>query len=852
MSSKTKIHRGQAGSGAGIKFLVSSLSLAVACATNAQPERSIGVLEEIVVTGTKRDTAVQDVPIAISTVTAEELGRSQFNDIRALGQKAPGLVLSNPSGFNAAGGGMRGTGTNVILVTQDAPVSFLIDDFSLSHVTSQFLNMFDIQQVEVYRGPQGTLFGKNATGGVISLTSKKPLMGQTSGEIDVSYGQHSSDGDGSYNSIKGAVNLPIGENMAFRLAMMYDEDDGFYEDSSETATFPNDVPLWDAFGIPQGTPVSPDVNTNVRGTGDSLGGKEVFAAKAKLLWEPTHDFSAYMIYEHVRDRSDSPPGVNESTETDLLTQLGFPGMGISDKDDPFQSLITHNDVISMDDGHQVDVNGLYLNLDWDLGHGLVKSITGYREEEQQLPSTYTGEAFMTLFDSSRNTDKETFQQEFRYVSQFSGPFNFSSGVTYSQDEIEFFSFYSVGLTSLIPVLDPVTNSYVTPEGYVSLDTRALNDYQYETTAQDRTEYGVYWDGTYDFDQKWAATVGVRYSNDTKEFVRGVDGGAPCNQYTNPLDEVTVDGECRDSRSQYLSRAGLTPDQYNDSLLIPFSQFGRVLDDEDTWEEVTYRTVLNYKPDVNELVYLSYATGFLSGGFSETCATLELCSYDAETNANLELGYKADLFDSTVRLNAAVYYTVYEDLQRAVVATFTSADSTTQQETVTVNTGESELWGLDLEATWVPTQNLNITAALNLMDHEYKKGVLPDLRGAGQTTDLTQFDVPYSPEVKALLSADYAIPVSYGRFILAGSANFQDEAETDVFNGVNTQMEERTLVDLSVTFEDPAMRWSVSAFVANVTDEEYRVAALPVAGLWNFTNYGAPRSFGIKARYNFGM
>ena len=82
-------------------------------------------------------------------------------------------------------------------------------------------------------------------------------------------------------------------------------------------------------------------------------------------------------------------------------------------------------------------------------------------------------------------------------------------------------------------------------------------------------------------------------------------------------------------------------------------------------------------------------------------------------------------------------------------------------------------------------------------------------------------------------------------------NYQDEAETDVFNGDRTQMEERTLVDASVTLEESGGRWAVSAFAANITDEQYRIAALPVAGLWNFTNYGAPRSYGLRLRYNFG-
>ena len=106
-----------------------------------------------------------------------------------------------------------------------------------------------------------------------------------------------------------------------------------------------------------------------------------------------------------------------------------------------------------------------------------------------------------------------------------------------------------------------------------------------------------------------------------------------------------------------------------------------------------------------MFYLSYATGFLSGGFSETCATPSRCAYDPETNENIELGYKADLLDNTLRFNAALYYTKYDDLQRAVVATYTAADGTTQQETVTVNTGSSKATGVDLEATWVPTELL---------------------------------------------------------------------------------------------------------------------------------------------------
>jgi iron complex outermembrane receptor protein len=103
----------------------------------------------------------------------------------------------------------------------------------------------------------------------------------------------------------------------------------------------------------------------------------------------------------------------------------------------------------------------------------------------------------------------------------------------------------------------------------------------------------------------------------------------------------------------------------------------------------------------------------------------------------------------------------------------------------------------------------------------------------------------------MVSANYYIPVSKGnRVMLSGIANYQDNAQTDVFNGVNTTMQSRTLVNLAVSYLDGESRYSVTAYVANVFDETYRIAALPVAGLWNFTNYGPPRSYGVRVNLKF--
>ncbi|MCC5870363.1 MAG: TonB-dependent receptor [Gammaproteobacteria bacterium] len=819
-------------------------------AQEAEQRRDLGQLEEIVVTGTMRRASQQDVPIAISTVTEADLARTFVNDVRALDRITPGLVLSAPAGFNATGGGMRGTGTNIILVTQDAPVSFLMDEFALSHVTSQFLTLFDVQQIEVYRGPQGTLFGKNSTGGVISITSKRPVMDEFSADFEVGYGQYQN-GAGN-RSVKAALNIPFAENLAFRLASIYDQSDGYYKADKATATFPNQVPLWGLFGIPEGTLPPEEVGLAVAGNGRRLGGKDVMATKAKLLWEPTENYSAYLIFENVRDRSDSPPGVNESTEADLLTQLGFPGIQLAGQRDVFSTLITGNDDIRMDAGHRVDANGLYLTQTLALGAGEITSITGYREERQRLPSTYTGEAFRTLFDSSRHTERYTFQQELRFASLLDGPFNFVLGANYFKDSFNFRSFYQVGLTSLIPVFDPETESFVRADGRVNLDTRDLRDYQLQGTEQDRDEYALFFDGTFEVTDRLNLTAGIRFSRDEKDYVRFVDGGGLCSEFTEPQDIIFVDGVCRDVRSQMISRAGISAREWDgNSVPLPPENFGVFLNASDSWNETTWRTVLDYRLNDDQMVYLSYATGFLSGGFSETCATVEFCSYDPETNDNIEIGYKADLLDARLRLNIAAFRTQYDDLQRAVVAPYVAADGSNQQETVTVNTGRSEVKGIDVEATWVPTDNWRITAAVNWLDHKYKRGVLPALRGAGEEISLLDFDVPFSPEWKLMGSAAYEFGLRNGqRVTLTGAANYQSKAETDVFNAPGTQMDSRTLVDVSATLHDRRDRWALTGYISNLTNETYRFSALPVAGLWNFTNYGPPRSYGVTLSVRF--
>lgn len=825
-------------------------------------------LEEVIVTGTKRAVSQQDTPIAISTLTADDIAKTFGNDIRAVGDLSPNVNLTLQTGFNAVAGGIRGTGTISILTTQDPSVGIVVDEFALNHVQTQFVELFDLEQVEVYRGPQGTLFGKNSTGGVIAVTSKRPDMEEFGGQIKVSAGEYAG---GSENyKIQVGIDVPIIENvLAFRFAGSLTDEEGYYTNDKDTALFPN-APIYGAFGItPDQLPA--ELSQVTSGAGEALGGKDVFASKAKLLFQPNDNYEAYFIWETVRDESDSPPGVNETPANEgfLFELLGFPGIAAAGQSDPFSTGITQQgNGINIRDGHRVDVDGYYLNQSLALEKFTIKSITGYREQEETLPSTYTGEAFLSLFDATRNLEREQFQQELRFVSELDGPFNFVVGGIYIADDLDFRSYATVGLSSLFPTGFDANGPL--------FDLRGITgDPTHGQVRQERESTAFYADGTFDINEQFSITAGVRHTKDEKDFWKPTGGGGPCNQFTEAVDAQPIDpnlpfdandpSNCIDARSNAVSRAGLTGSQIDQrDNVLPASAYRFVANASEEWTETTWRLVLDYKPADEYLWYFSIATGFLAGGFSETCSQEQTCiAYDPETNINYEVGFKGDFLDNRLRLNVSAFMTDFEDLQRNQVFRFIDPVSMVEgQETITLNAGESSAQGLEIETTWLVTDFFQITASLGYLDAEYDKFSFEGL-------DLTSLDIPFASELQVGLRASLDQNLSNGgnmTYIL--SAHHQSEAEMSPFDpnaasGTNprfagptprhptfTQLEARTLVDANITYASPDDRYYFTLFGKNLTNEEYRVSANSVGGLWNFTQYGAPRQWGLEFGMNF--
>ena len=386
-------------------------------------------LEEVLVTATRRtETDILRTPISMTMLTNVDLEMYATRDLNDIAASVPGLSAGTVSAFKSAQFAMRGVSETTIILYKESPVGVTVDDFVVPHIQTSNLEMFDIEAVEVLRGPQGTLFGKNTTGGVIVVRTKRPELDENSVEVRGHFGD--------FGTTKANIAANFGnDTLAARFSGMYLKSDGYYKN---TATF---GPL----GQIPGVPVDPTHSGNSgAGDGRTFGGDDVFSGRAKLLWAPNDDLNLLLQYEIVRDEGDTPPIVNESGPTYVHTLWGYhPASG--DPIDNAGNTFRDDLLINMSKGHRVDIDGVYLNGDYDFGGHTLFFNVGRREQESRLPSSYTGTTGpQSLFDATRDDNRETTQAEFRLVSNGDGPFEYVIGGFYQQDDTEFCVLQVVG------------------------------------------------------------------------------------------------------------------------------------------------------------------------------------------------------------------------------------------------------------------------------------------------------------------------------------------------------------------------------------------------------------------------
>lgn len=395
-------------------FLTSSISLAACAVALSQPamaqDNADGAESEdtgnntIIVTAQRREQNLQDVPAAVTAITGDALEARQIADTTDLQTQIPNVVISNGTGTaNSARIFFRGVGEDESRGAIDPAVGIYIDNVYLGRTVGSLVDLVDIEQVEVLRGPQGTLYGRNTNGGAIKVTSVKPQLGENSLKAEFGYGNF------DRISAKASGNLSLWDSGAFRISALYRERDGYHELN----------PNGDFAGQ----------------AGTNVGGEQVFAIRGSWYGELSDDWSFLAIVDYTKDKSDPVPSsiiaesddatVQTDVDGDIFTVEPVPGATCSAAVPAgFQPVGCFTNFFS-----EVDSFGVSYQLEGQIGNVAVTSTTAYRTLSDEL-STHIS------FPFDQETDQNQFSQELLFNTDFGGVFDLTAGAYYYTENVD--------------------------------------------------------------------------------------------------------------------------------------------------------------------------------------------------------------------------------------------------------------------------------------------------------------------------------------------------------------------------------------------------------------------------------
>lgn len=712
-------------------------------------------LEEVVVTAQHREENLQDVPISVSALSSEDLNAAQIFGATEIAYKVPGMAYAEFAPGQAIIS-MRGISSADDGAGMDNSVVLFLDGVYIGRNASINFEMFDLERIEVLRGPQGTLFGRNAIGGAINVTTAKPNNDALTAKAEV--------GVGNLGQLRyqGYVSGPLGDNFAAKLTFNHREHDGWVDN------------------IVLNKEQQDEDNDSLRGQLSFSSDNSYWLLSADYMEDDREDMGRVPIF----------PGADPNT-VDLWRAAG----GREGK------------VTAPVDGSSYrEAGGISLQGDIDFDSGTFTTITAMRSAETDWGMASIGVGWrggVEILDDIQE-EIDTFSQEFRWTSSLDGNINYVGGLYFLREETD--------RTEAFRLLAPAgaNGSYIDVGNEIS---RQEN----ETTS-----YAAYLQGDWDFAENWTLTLGGRYTYDEKETEStSVNCGALQPGFENYPGCQNVGG----------------------SLNI-IAQTFRIKADDD-WSDFSPKVSLQWRQTDDIMWFATIAKGFKSGGFGGAPGTPEqaLVPVDEEIAWNYEIGMKGDFVDNTLRFNVTGFYTDYQDLQ--IVRFGPTQANPDFGSFITDNIGEAEIMGVEMEFTWLATDNFTLSGNYSFLDTEVDDLVL---QVAGGGLDVSGSDLRQAPENKASLTANYDWPLNGGAYLnFRADYTYIDEQINDYANQ-NTIIDELELWDARVAWTSAEGRWQASLWGKNLGDERVishsYVIGPGVIGVWN-----APRTYGVTLSWS---
>ena len=735
-------------------------AICLAASAAGAPALAQQALEEIVVTAERREAGLQDTPLSVVAFSSERLDELGINDPQAMADFTPNVSIGDGTGRGSGGTSVSIRGVNEARVSPvlDPAVGIYVDDVYYGRPQTAFLRLLDVERVEVLRGPQGTLFGKNSVGGAIRYVTRKPDFDSVNGYVKVAAGDY------DRGEIKGAINMPLTERAALRLTAAKLTRDGYVERLSD---------------------------------GVKLGDEDTLFGMAQLRFQPSDNLDINFRLDYTeRDTDDGPTKVidyyrfNNTTDTTpggptsaspgsaaTAAWNGYWGSTPRAYDPAIPASLYQVEGSGRIPELESESFGAGIDLTWTVSDTLsVRSITGYRTVDEFTSRDPDDQAnAWTFFDDIAEEGVDFWSQEFQVNgSNFDSRFNWVGGVFYSVEE---------------------------PYRREIEDRDARNPFQRgmlilnDDALQETKSLGVYFQGTVGLTDKLDLTLGLRYTEDDKTY-----NISQVATWDSALAQEAID----------LGLAPQTPPDYNgcDPSVQPSCVSVAPLSGGDTFDAVTPRVALQYQFTDDVMVYASASKGFKSGGTNDSVADIDT-PFEPEELWAYELGVRSEFYDGRARLNATYYYSDYSDKQITVT---TSPNCVNR---CTTNVGEATISGIEIDATALVTDQFLLRASLGTIDAEWDS---IDNPSAGVSL-ISRF--ARAPELSYTLGGRYTVDLaSTAQIIATADYAYTDEQNSSPQDSTTIFIQDYSLLTLRLAYVAPDARWQASLFCTNCADEEY--------------------------------
>ena len=825
------------------------------------------IIEEVIVTATRVETNLMTTSIAVSAFDQDTLDKNGVRDVRDAADLVPNFdVTFSPvdSGVQLT---MRGINSNNFTELGDPSVAFHVDGVYSPRPQGATALMFDLERLEVMRGPQGTLFGRNSAAGSVNVIPAKPSQEGVFGTLGAEMGNR------NQVAVLGTLNLPVSDTIALRANFFAEQRDGYAHQDSGTKDL-NGIGNQGPDGIPD---MDQRWNHSV-GDSERYGNADRWAARLGALWAPTDRLDIRVTVESARDQNAGAPIAPNCEVNPEICQYNGGGIDYVDPNVPGFLDMTNDAVrtninFALTDDIDIVYNFGYArqqreqNFDADMGwRALPGPNTGWLNRNQPWNSLH----FFTDESDYKSTVHEL---------QFQGlTGNFS---------------WIVGLFSLEEdnsITFDVELPFCCTGGYLG----GISFVQPERTLDSKAVFGQ---ATWHMTDRWHLTLGYREYEDTKEDVGGRSyacfGGGNCSFSAGqiPFDGwPQTDSERDELLLPQFTSDDLTAGMGSQDRLGNYALDG-VNDNRETFRDSTWRVGVDFDLNDDTFLYAYAATGSKAGAFGDgvdvcDCGRIEFFPFEPEEVLNYEIGYKAGLWDGRMNLIVTAFYTEFTNKQLSQFRTVGVAEDSMGNviqpvreigTLVTSNAGEADITGLEIEFDVIPWENGRISGGLGLLDATFgswpgyagesffcderldagpEYACIPQDDGSG-TVDIEGNELPYSTPASFTIAYDHVFHLGSGATV-APYVKFHWEDEMHMtegnFDGIASLSDKRDAfgtLDATVRYTSPDAKWNIEAFVYNATDERVQTYWVPDSrpGVPLFA-WNAPRTFGVRANFNF--